>query len=218
MKPPDVYVSRDGGYSWKQPPSLVGPHHYGIGDSGGLLYAVPASSENTNTIWFVFSHQSNIFMQICRRFSLDEGACWFSYKFTDDEISVTGILSEPGQKAADITIWGYHNKKTGNPWVAFFINFESIMKNACKWTDIKIRFLMKFFEGTNNDYEKWSAHGDGCVLGSRVSYLRRKKDSFCKNGDQIDVTASHQFCECTSADYMWLVYLIYILCCQSNYF
>jgi len=170
MKPPDVYVSRDGGYSWKQPPSLVGPHHYGIGDSGGLLYAVPASSENTNTIWF----------------SLDEGACWFSYKFTDDEISVTGILSEPGQKAADITIWGYHNKKTGNPWVAFFINFESIMKNAC----------------TNNDYEKWSAHGDGCVLGSRVSYLRRKKDSFCKNGDQIDVTASHQFCECTSADYM----------------
>lgn len=38
---PDVYVSDDGGYSWIK--ALVGPHHYAILDSGGLIVAVEHS-------------------------------------------------------------------------------------------------------------------------------------------------------------------------------
>lgn len=35
---PDVYVSDDGGYTWTR--TLMGPHHYAILDSGGLMVAV----------------------------------------------------------------------------------------------------------------------------------------------------------------------------------
>lgn len=40
---PDVFVSSDGGYSWRG--TLRGPHHYSILDSGGLLVAVEASHD-----------------------------------------------------------------------------------------------------------------------------------------------------------------------------
>lgn len=40
---PDVFVSSDGGYSWRG--TLRGPHHYSILDSGGLIVAVEAQRE-----------------------------------------------------------------------------------------------------------------------------------------------------------------------------
>lgn len=40
---PDVFVSSDGGYSWRG--TLMGPHHYSILDSGGLIVAVEAQRE-----------------------------------------------------------------------------------------------------------------------------------------------------------------------------
>lgn len=40
---PDVFVSSDGGYSWKG--TLRGAHHYSILDSGGLIVAVEAQRE-----------------------------------------------------------------------------------------------------------------------------------------------------------------------------
>lgn len=40
---PDVFVSSDGGYSWRG--TLRGPHHYSMLDSGGLIVAVEAQRE-----------------------------------------------------------------------------------------------------------------------------------------------------------------------------
>lgn len=40
---PDVFVSSDGGYSWRG--TLRGAHHYSILDSGGLIVAVEAQRE-----------------------------------------------------------------------------------------------------------------------------------------------------------------------------
>lgn len=45
---PDVYVSDDGGYSWRL--SLRGPHHYAILDSGGLLVALEHTNSPLNQI------------------------------------------------------------------------------------------------------------------------------------------------------------------------
>lgn len=45
---PDVYVSDDGGYSWRL--SLKGPHHYAILDSGGLLVALEHTNSPLNQI------------------------------------------------------------------------------------------------------------------------------------------------------------------------
>lgn len=43
LQHPDVFVSSDGGYSWRG--TLRGPHHYSILDSGGLIVAVEAQRE-----------------------------------------------------------------------------------------------------------------------------------------------------------------------------
>jgi len=50
---PNVYVTDDGGYTWQQPDELKGPHFYGIGDSGGILFALPSSSGLVKTIKYV---------------------------------------------------------------------------------------------------------------------------------------------------------------------
>ena len=72
------------------------------------------------------------------RFSFDEGKCWFSHNFTDVGIIVTGLLAEPGEKSADVTVWGFDSHKTNKPWVSFNINFKTVMGKACKY------FLIKF--------------------------------------------------------------------------
>ena len=48
LRDPDVYVSSDGGYSWRM--ALSGPHHYAITNSGGLLVAIPTAGGETDTI------------------------------------------------------------------------------------------------------------------------------------------------------------------------
>ena len=53
----DVFVSNDGGYTWRQPEQLKGPHYYGIGDSGGILYVVPSKMEPINTLLLVNKKQ-----------------------------------------------------------------------------------------------------------------------------------------------------------------
>ena len=56
--------------------SLKGPHHYQIGDHGGLLVAVSRSEPSPNVI----------------KFSTDEGKCWKEYKFTNNILNFTGML------------------------------------------------------------------------------------------------------------------------------
>jgi len=170
IKNPDVYVSGDGGLSWSQPATLKGPHHFGIGDSGGLLYAVPALITDVNYILFSF----------------DEGKCWFSHNFTDVGIIVTGLLAEPGEKSADVTVWGFDSHKTNKPWVSFNINFKTVMGKAC----------------TTNQYERWGAHDQKCVLGSQLEFMRRKPDTFCVNNERLDVRPSHKPCSCGLSDFI----------------
>lgn len=57
---PDVYVSDDGGYSWRL--ALRGPHHYAILDSGGLLVAMEHTNSPVNQIkWIYLSIPDNFF-------------------------------------------------------------------------------------------------------------------------------------------------------------
>ena len=63
---PDVFISADGGYTWKQ--TLDGPHLYEILDQGALLVAIPKQSNES-----------------VLKFSTDEGECWTEYHFESDE-------------------------------------------------------------------------------------------------------------------------------------
>ncbi|XP_061768162.1 sortilin isoform X2 [Nerophis ophidion] len=175
---PDVFVSSDGGYSWRG--TLRGPHHYSILDSGGLVVAVEARREGqVKTI----------------KFSTDEGHCWKSYNFTEQPFFFAGLSSEPGTKALSVSVWGFRPEDDGQPmWVAVTIDFQSLVTRECD----------------ERDYEDWLAHAtqggtsrsEGCVLGIKETYKRRKKESVCRNGRAFVLRKKESPCLCTREDFL----------------
>ena len=58
----------------------------------------------------------------------------------------------------------------------------------------------------DSDYELWSPydgrHGDAkCFMGQQVSYVRRKQDSECFNGEELERKIVRNYCQCTEMDY-----------------
>ncbi|XP_072135054.1 sortilin-like [Mobula birostris] len=173
---PDVYVSDDGGYSWFK--ALKGPHYYAILDSGGLIVAVEYNLyQRVNTI----------------KFSIDEGQCWYSYKFTKDPIIFTGLASEPGARSMNVSVWGYVNLILTQSWVSVTIDFEELLTRDC----------------SDDDYIQWLAHSsnvndpnDGCMLGYKEKFRRLRKSSLCRNGHGYIVNKQPNVCPCTLDDYL----------------
>jgi hypothetical protein len=60
----------------------------------------------------------------------------------------------------------------------------------------------------DSDFELWSPHDDGrhgssdkCFLGQQVTYIRRKQESECFNGEDFERQTMRVPCTCTEADY-----------------
>jgi len=166
---PDVFVSSDGGYNWTL--ALKGPHHYVIGDHGGLLVALPANTPKPSVV----------------KFSTDEGRCWLSYNFTRviQPLHFTGLLIEPGNKAMMVAIWGYTDEHI---WHTIFINFTALINRRCDDSDYE-------------DWVAHSHHGGGCVLGRHETFRRLKRDSWCYNGKAYVVPKTTKPCPCTVDDF-----------------
>lgn len=49
-------------------------------------------------------------------YSFDEGLCWHKYKFAEKNITITGLIAEPGEKATDVAIWGWDDEV--DSWVS----------------------------------------------------------------------------------------------------
>ncbi|XP_056278378.1 sortilin 1b [Pseudoliparis swirei] len=172
---PDVYVSDDGGYTWIK--ALIGPHHYAILDSGGLLVAVEHSTRPINTI----------------KFSTDEGQCWGVYNFTKDPIYFTGLASEPGALSMNVSIWGYRDSLLSQYWICTTIDFRALLTRDCGDQDY-VQWLAH-----SNDI---SDPKDGCILGYKEKFLRLKKDSVCWNGRDYQVNTLPTPCLCTLDDFL----------------
>uniref|UniRef100_A0A667WGZ9 Sortilin n=1 Tax=Myripristis murdjan TaxID=586833 RepID=A0A667WGZ9_9TELE len=173
---PDVYVSDDGGYTWLK--ALIGPHHYAILDSGGLLVAVEHSTiQPVNQI----------------KFSTDEGQCWAVYNFTQDPIYFTGLASEPGARSMNVSIWGYRDSIISQSWVSVTIDFRELLTRDCVDSDY-VQWLAH-----SDDI---SDPNDGCMLGYKERFLRLRKDSVCWNGRDYQVNTQPTPCLCTLDDFL----------------
>ncbi|XP_059508311.1 sortilin-like isoform X2 [Stegostoma tigrinum] len=174
---PDVYVSDDGGYTWSK--ALTGPHFYAILDSGGLIVAVESNPDKAI---------DNI------KYSTDEGQCWKNYIFTNESFIFVGLISEPGTKSMNISLWGYRQESIySTTWLSITIDFEELLTRDCQ----------------EKDYVKWLAHStdageknDGCILGYKETYQRLAKASVCRNGRDYIVSKDQSLCPCTKDDYM----------------
>ncbi|CAI9720897.1 sortilin-like isoform X1 [Octopus vulgaris] len=170
---PDVFVSSDGGYKWHK--ALDKAHHYQIADSGGLLVAVPSEK----------------FPKYIR-FSTDEGHCWHDYKFTNENISFTGLLTEPGSQSMSVSIWGF--RQSDSKWKVHIIDFKNVIHQKCQ----------------ESDYKLWLAHSSrwknteentGCLLGLKTSFYRLRPESWCYNGHNHINKNETKVCPCTRSDY-----------------
>lgn len=80
------------------------------------------------------------------------------------------------------------------------LDFSGLHEPKCKGVDSP---------GTeSSDFELWSPHDDGrhgsndkCFLGQQVTYIRRKQDSECFNGEDFERQTMRVPCLCTDADY-----------------
>lgn len=100
---------------------------------------------------------------------------------------------ESGQQAKSDT-----PGQTGERAFLTYIDFAQLHEAQCKGADSP---------GTqNSDYELWSPndgrHGESkCFLGQTTTYVRRKKDAKCFNGEDHEPVVQRSPCVCTELDF-----------------
>ncbi|KAK1153494.1 sortilin-related receptor [Acipenser oxyrinchus oxyrinchus] len=165
---PNVYISSSAGARWRE--ALEGPHYYSWGDHGGILMAIPQGGP-TNQL----------------KYSTNEGETWKSFSFTDKNVYVYGLLTEPGEKSTVFTIFGSYADQ-GHSWLILQVNTSDVLGVPC----------------TENDYKTWSPsdeHGNDCLLGRKAVFKRRTAHATCFNGEDFDRPITVSNCSCTRQDY-----------------
>lgn len=173
-----TFLSRDGGLTWIEIAKV--PLIYEFGDHGGLLVAAP-NVESTTQI----------------RYSWNEGKTWQKLTVSEQPIFVDNIIIEPKSTAQQFVVYGTYDNTTekgdhdlqGNKDsvddVMITLDFASLHEPKCKGADKPGK--------DGSDFEEWSPHDDGrhgsnnkCFLGQQVTYVRRKQESECFNGEDFE--------------------------------
>ncbi|XP_061538012.1 sortilin-related receptor isoform X2 [Phycodurus eques] len=165
---PNVYVSSSAGARWRE--ALAGPHFYTWGDHGGILMAIPQGGSSTHL-----------------KFSTNEGETWTEFQFSDREVYVYQLLTEPGEKSTIFTIFGsYAHQK--HSWLILQVNASDVLGVPC----------------SESDYKHWSPsdeHGNECLLGREITFKRRTPHATCFNGEDFDRPVTMSNCSCSRQDY-----------------
>jgi len=150
----------------------VGPHRFEFGDRGALVVIIN-DNDPTDHI----------------RYSWDEGRTWDSFRFSNtNKLSVTDLVSYEDSTTERFLVVGTFLGSTAESTI--MIDFSDLHQAAC----------------TSSDFEMWSPSGSlggsTCLLGSQVSYQRRKSTSQCSISTPFTVpvtTTAH--CLCTGDDF-----------------
>lgn len=170
---PCVFISRDAGQTWKQ--ILKNYYFFNYGDHGGILVAVKyfKSKGETNEILY----------------STDEGVTWVPYPFSDKQLKVYGLMTEPKSNSTEFTLFG--SEPAEHKWLILKIDLKNAFESNC----------------TADDYKYWSpgSHtGESivpCILGLQETYQRRAAHSKCYNGRNYERPNKTEVCQCSSWDF-----------------
>ncbi|XP_029027892.1 sortilin-related receptor isoform X2 [Betta splendens] len=164
----NVYVSSSAGARWRE--ALAGPHFYTWGDHGGILMAIVQGGPTTHL-----------------KYSSNEGETWNDFKFSDREVYVYQLLTEPGEKSTIFTIFGSYADQR-HSWLILQVNTSDVLGVPC----------------SEADYKHWSPsddHGNECLLGREITFKRRAPHATCFNGEDFDRPITVSNCSCTRQDY-----------------
>ena len=166
-----TFLSIDGGVTWKFLDTQ--PSFLNFGDIGSLL--ILASQD----------------FQL--KYSWNMGANWteLSLKNINEQSTITNVLSHPLSNAQEFLIIGEIEASTSGErrsGIVVLLDFSELNPDQCqKSFDYEI-FIPKAYE-------------ESCILGRKVSYLRKIPDRNCYNGMDFEPIEKQENCECTSMDY-----------------
>jgi hypothetical protein len=174
----NTFLSRDGGLSWFE--IKKGSHIYEIGDHGALILL--ADNRNaTNTIYY----------------SWDEGLSFQDLKISDEKIMIINVIIEPTSTSQHFIVYGQKNIKGEKEGVVIGLDFTELHEPQCKNPDTP--------DIPESDYETWTPNdgraGHDCLLGRKVTYVRRKRESQCFNGLTFERKTMIENCPCTEEDF-----------------
>jgi hypothetical protein len=171
----NTFLSRDGGLTWME--AHKGAFIYEFGDHGGLIVMADDLKKTTEVV-----------------FSWNEGQSWYDFRVSKTPFEVDNIITEPNVTATTFVMFGTREAGEG---VLYYMKFDSLQFPSCRgvWAA----------DSVSSDYETWTpsdgVSAEKCLLGSQVSYTRRKRTSQCWNGEKFERPVAQKRCSCTQEDY-----------------
>ena len=182
-----MYLSRDGGLTWNT--IRIGNYFYEIGDHGSII-VIGDANEPVDHIEFTW----------------DEGKTWDVLHISEHPVYIDEIIIEPNSISQQFIVFGtyaenedyYDDVEMENKAFIAYIDFSSMHEPQCKGADIAGE--------KGSDYELWTPNdgrhgGEGCLLGQHMTYVRRKQDALCYNGEEFEHIFDVRRCACTQDDY-----------------
>ncbi|ERL95566.1 sortilin-related receptor [Dendroctonus ponderosae] len=169
-----VYISVDGGLSWRQ--TLRELYFFNMGDHGGVLSAVKYYKSNGETRHILYS--------------TDEGENWNQTQFHNEEIRLYGLMTEPGENTTVFTMFGSLPKE--HSWIIVKVNLTKVFPRVCTDKDYKMWTPSK-----SDDKRSYIP----CVMGQQVTYERRMRHANCLNGLDYVRVLSKKPCSCDVFDF-----------------
>ncbi|KAF3919799.1 Sortilin [Dactylellina cionopaga] len=176
MKNGDTFITRDGGISWVE--VHKGSYMWEYGDQGSII-AVVKQDEPTKIILY----------------TLDEGATWEEYQFSDTSVNVFDISSVPSDTSRRFIVWAKENG--ADKFSATMVDFSGLTDKQCK---------LDTEQPDTDDFDFWKpSHPqmeDGCLFGHQAQYARKIPSHLCYIGRRIP--QPHKVfnnCTCTRHDF-----------------
>ena len=177
----DTFITRDGGITW----DLVkkGNYMWEFGDQGSII-AIVRERVATKEIFY----------------SLDEGASWMAYQFSDSDMIIEAITTLPSDNSRNFLLWGRYSD-SAKEIVTVNIDFTGLRDRLCHLDELN---------PTDGDYYLWEPkhplQDSNCLFGHIAQYHRKRPEADCYNGRRFDHLHNiARNCTCTRQDFEWLV-------------
>ncbi|KAL1582427.1 hypothetical protein WHR41_08925 [Cladosporium halotolerans] len=177
-KDADTFITRDGGITW----SMVneGTWMWEYGDQGSIITIVKKDEPVKEVLY-----------------TLNEGIDWLTYTFTDEPMVVDDITTVPSDTSRNFLLWG----KVKGSLTTVNLDFSGL-----KERNEECRLDEKDPESSSSDYSLWEPKhplmDDNCLFGHVAQYHRKKIDSECYNGRELQHLHSiARNCTCTRRDF-----------------
>jgi len=171
----DTFFSRDAGFTWEEVHKDA--HLWEFGDSGSIL-VMANDEEPTDHVLF----------------STDEGLSWREYKFTNDKIRVSSIVTVTSDTSRRFILMGNYPRSSAA--VVVHLDFSALTLLQC---------VLNIEDPGHDDFELWSPseeRAERCLFGRQTLYHRRVRNKSCVVGNQPKATEKIvKNCACISSDF-----------------